>query len=88
MLTEQKVCCSFGTLFYFFAFKNMPIEVKIRKNEAVDKALRRLKKRLDRESILLDLRAKRYFVKPSMKRRLKRKEQAFTDMLRNRYANM
>lgn len=66
----------------------MSIEVKIRKGETVDKALRRLKKRLDRECILTDLRAKRYFQKPSLVRRLKDKELAFNDMLRRRYADM
>lgn len=66
----------------------MSIEVKIRKGETVDKALRRLKKRLDRECILTDLRAKRYFQKPSLVRRLKNKELAFNDMLRRRYADM
>lgn len=66
----------------------MSIEVKIRKGETVDKALRRLKKRLDRECILTDVRAKRYFQKPSLVRRLKTKELAFNDMLRRRYADM
>ena len=44
-------------------------EVKIRKGESVEKALRRLKKKLDREGIMRDIRAKRHFEKPSEKRR-------------------
>ncbi|MBR4189642.1 MAG: 30S ribosomal protein S21, partial [Kiritimatiellae bacterium] len=32
-------------------------EVKIRKGESVEKALRRLKKKLDREGIMRDIRA-------------------------------
>jgi len=66
----------------------MSIEVKIRKGETVDKALRRLKKRLDREGILRDARAKRYFEKPSAQRRRKEKVLAFNNMLRMRYADM
>lgn len=66
----------------------MAIEVKIRKGETIDKALRRLKKRLDRECILTDVRAKRYFEKPCLARRRKKKALAFQDMLRRRYADM
>lgn len=67
---------------------HMPIEIKIRKGETMDKAIRRLKKKLDRENIIKDVRAKRYFEKPCEVRRRKRKVQAFTNMLRQRYENM
>ena len=65
----------------------MSIEIKIRKNEPVDRALRRLKKKLDRENIIKDVRAKRYYEKPCERRRRKDKVAAFTQMLRNRYAS-
>jgi small subunit ribosomal protein S21 len=42
----------------------MSIEIKIRKNEPVDRAIRRMKKKLDRENIIKGVRAKRYFEKP------------------------
>lgn len=61
------------------------IEVKLRKGEGIEKALRRLKKRLDRESVLQDAKMKRYFEKPSVKRRRKAKVAAFTNYLRNRH---
>ena len=64
----------------------MSIEIKIRKNEPIDRALRRMKKKLDRENIIKGTRAKRYFEKPCEKRRRKEKVQAFTQMLRRRYA--
>jgi small subunit ribosomal protein S21 len=64
----------------------MPIEIKIRKNEPVDRALRRLKKKLERENIIKDVRAKRYNEKPTERRRRKEKVMAFTQMLRNRHA--
>ena len=41
----------------------MPVEVKLRKGEAMEKALRRLKKKLDREGVIRDVRQKRYFEK-------------------------
>ncbi|MGJ3244381.1 MAG: 30S ribosomal protein S21 [Opitutales bacterium] len=66
----------------------MSIEVKIRKGEPVERALRRLKKRLDREGVIRDVRAKRYFEKPSEVKRRKNKVAAFTNMLRQRYENM
>lgn len=66
----------------------MPVEIKIRKGESMDKAIRRMKKKLDRENILRDIRAKRYFEKPCEERRRKKKVQAFNNMLRQRYENM
>jgi small subunit ribosomal protein S21 len=64
---------------------SMSIEIKIRKNEPIDRALRRMKKKLDRENIIKGIRAKRYYEKPCEKRRRKEKVQAFTAMLRRRY---
>jgi small subunit ribosomal protein S21 len=49
-------------------------EVKVKKGESVDKALRRLKKKLDREGTLREARARRNFEKPSDRRRRKAKE--------------
>jgi small subunit ribosomal protein S21 len=64
---------------------DMPIEIRIRKNEPVDRALRRLKKKLERENIIKGVRAKRYYEKPCERRRRKEKVMAFTQMLRRRY---
>jgi len=66
----------------------MAIDVKVRKGEPMERALRRLKKRLDREGIIRDVRAKRYFEKPSQALRRKKKELDFNNMLRVRYSNM
>ncbi len=46
-------------------------QVKVRKGETVDKALRRLKKILDKEGLMKEVRAHRYFEKPSERRRRK-----------------
>ena len=66
----------------------MTIEIKLRKGEPIDRAIRRFKKRLDREGVIRDVRAKRYFEKPSDKKRVARKVAAFSQMLRTRYEKM
>lgn len=53
----------------------------------MERALRRLKKRLDQEGVIRDVRAKRYFEKPSEIRRRKKKIAAFSNMLRVRHEN-
>jgi small subunit ribosomal protein S21 len=54
----------------------------------VDKALRRLKKKIDREGTLLQVRAHRHYEKPSERRRRKEKVARFSAMLSARYADM
>ncbi len=66
----------------------MSVEIKLRKGEPMDRAIRRLKKTLDREGTIRDVRAKRYFEKPSDKKRMARKTAAFNQMLRTRYEKM
>ncbi len=52
----------------------MAAEVKTKKGEPIDKALRRLKKKMDKEGTLKELRNRRYYEKPSMrKKRLAKK---------------
>jgi small subunit ribosomal protein S21 len=63
-------------------------EVHLKKGEPVDKALRRLKKKLDREQTLVQVRLHRRFEKPSAKRRRKEKAARFTAMLKARYADI
>jgi len=46
-------------------------EVKVKRGESVDKAMRRLKKKMDKEGIMREIRAHRHFEKPSEKRRRK-----------------
>jgi small subunit ribosomal protein S21 len=66
----------------------MAIIIPVRKGETIDKALRRLKKRLDHENILRDVRDKRYFEKPCLERRRKEKIAKFANFLRLRNENM
>ncbi len=46
-------------------------EIKVKKGETIDRALRRLKKKLDKEGTLKEIRNRRHYEKPSeVKRRL------------------
>jgi small subunit ribosomal protein S21 len=63
-------------------------EIRIRKGETLDRALRRLKKRLDRENVIKDARNNRYYEKPSVRKRRKMKVAKFTQMLKTRYADV
>ena len=62
-------------------------EIKLKKGEPVEKALRRLKKKVDREGTLKTVRAKRTFEKPSERKRRKMKVARFSAMLSARYAD-
>jgi len=63
-------------------------EIRLKKGEPVERALRRLKKKLDREQTLLQVRLHRRFEKPSAKKRRKEKAARFSAMLRERYADV
>jgi small subunit ribosomal protein S21 len=63
-------------------------EVHLKKGEPVEKALRRLKKKLDREQTLVQARLHRRFEKPSAKKRKKQKAARFSAMLKARYADV
>ncbi len=49
-------------------------KVVVNKNESVDKALRRLKKKIDKEGIMKQIKQHRHYEKPSQKRRRKEKD--------------
>jgi small subunit ribosomal protein S21 len=63
-------------------------EIKLKKGEPVDRALRRLKKKVDREGTLKTVRINRRFEKPSERRRRKEKAARFSAMLSARYADL
>lgn len=63
-------------------------EIRLKKGESVEKVLRRLKKKLDREGTLRAVRNRRHFEKPSERRRRKEKVAKFSAMLAARYADM
>lgn len=47
--------------------------VKVRMGEPIDKALRQLKKKLDKEGIMKSAKAHRFYDKPSVRKRAKSK---------------
>ena len=48
--------------------------VKVGPNEPLEKALRRFKKKIEREGILRQLRARKHYEKPSVRRKRKMQE--------------
>ena len=62
-------------------------EIKLRPGEPVERALRRLKKKLMREQTLQQFRLHRRFEKPSARRRKKQKAARFAAMLKARHAD-
>lgn len=47
--------------------------VRLRIGDSIDKALRILKKRLDKEGVMKSVKAHRFYLKPSVKKRVKAK---------------
>ena len=60
------------------------IEVKLVKGESVDRALKRLKKKIDRDGVLQQIRDRQFYVKPSDKRQKQKKKAKFEAMLQAR----
>jgi len=58
------------------------IEVKLKKGEAVDKALRRLRKKVTKEGVLDVAREKNYYEKPNRKKYKKAKRAKYIQKLR------
>jgi small subunit ribosomal protein S21 len=58
------------------------MEIKLRKGEPIDRGLRRLRKKMDREDTLFEVRKRRYYRKPSEKKRQKLKEAKFAQYLK------
>lgn len=48
------------------------VEVTVRKDEPLERALRRFKKKYEKAGILKDIKRTAYFLKPSEERRIKR----------------
>lgn len=62
----------------------MALEIKLRKGESLDRALRRMKRKIDRENIIRDVRTKRYNEKPCEVRRRKEKMANFALYLKRK----
>ena len=64
------------------------IQLKLKKNESVERALKRLKKILDKEGIIKTLRDQRYFEKPCVKARKKSARARIRNRSRRRSVEM
>ena len=53
------------------------VEIKLGKNEPVERALKRLGKQVDREGVLKSVRERRAYEKPSVKNRRRKKKAKF-----------
>ena len=60
------------------------LEVKVKRGQRADKALRILKKKMLREGIFDEVKKRRYFEKPSQKRQKQIKTAKFNNMFRNK----
>jgi small subunit ribosomal protein S21 len=66
------------------------VEIKVKKGEPVERALRRLKRRVSREGIIKIIRDKRYYEKPSRKKYRKARNAKYAtkmQSLREAYEN-
>jgi len=63
------------------------IEIRVRTGEPIERAIRRLRKKLDREHTLQDFRLRRRFEKPSARKRRKTKAARFAAILKARHAD-
>ena len=59
-------------------------EVKLRKGDSVERALKILRKKMDREETLKYVKERNYYEKPSAKKQRKKKEARFKAMLQAR----
>jgi len=50
------------------------LEVRIRADESIDKALRRFKKQCNREGLSKEIKKRKHYMKPSEKRRKRRSQ--------------
>jgi len=46
-------------------------QVVVKPNESIDQALKRFKRKVQNDGIMLEIRKREYYVKPGIKRRLK-----------------
>ena len=52
-------------------------EVKILKGESLERAMKRLSKKIDRENTMDEMRKRRYYEKPSVARKIKKQNHKF-----------
>ena len=63
--------------------KSTNVEIELRRNEDIERAIKRFIKKVKKEKIIEDLRERKYYEKPSViKRKLKKRRKAVLDKLK------
>jgi small subunit ribosomal protein S21 len=60
------------------------ILVQVKENEPIERALKRFKKKVDRVKVLKKLKARRYFIKPSIRRREEKLKAAYKQRMQQK----
>lgn len=60
------------------------VEVHLKDNESIERALKRFKKKLDKVRVLKEFKERRYYTKPSSKRRYERLRAIYKQQQRTR----
>ena len=60
------------------------IEIKLKKGESIERAIKRLKRSGDAKFVLAKIRERRYYEKPSVKKRRKAKKAKFEQYLKSK----
>mgnify|MGYP003120331556 CR=1 FL=1 len=60
-------------------------EIRLNKGESVDRAMRRLKKKVDSEGIIQEVRKRAFYEKPSVKRRREKKASKYKAKMKSQY---
>ena len=67
------------------SMKIINVETVVRKGENIERAIKRFTKKIKKETIIEDVRERRYYEKPSeVKRRLKKRRKAVLDKLKSK----
>ena len=75
LLTKLYVCNIISRRFNLFATRGgrdiVMAEIRVKENESLDSALRRFKRQCARSGVLMELRKREHYEKPSVKRKKK-----------------
>jgi small subunit ribosomal protein S21 len=63
-------------------------EIKLRKGEPVERALRKLREKLERNGVFDEMKRRRYYEKPSDRRRRRKSKAAYVTARRQREADL
>lgn len=58
------------------------IQVNVKENESIEKALKRFKKKFERTGVLKEIRNRNYYEKPSVRRRTEKLKAAYREKMK------